>query len=334
MTNSSSQQPLRLALVGAGGLGRAWAQMIAAQQGARFVGIVDPLIGTDKASTWLADHAEVAQYNGMDKLVAAGVDAIVVTAFSTAHFEIIDRAIDDGLHVLVEKPFTTTMADAEKLVEKAAARGVTLMVSQNYRFFPGARMVRDIVADKRYGNVVAVAGQFWCDWPGKPYQHGMQHVMGLEMAVHHFDLSRSMFWAEPVGGCVREWQPADSQYAQGGAIEGLFDMQGPSGVFPFTYSGSLVGRAPRTPWPGLWRIEFDKETLVVDTVEGRYGLYRAHADGFEWLGRFDGDDMMFGVPLDHFVQCVRDGKEPWTSARDNLGTLKMALGAEIFGDKS
>ena len=64
--------------------------------------------------------------------------------------------------------------------------------------------------------------------------------------------SRAMFEAEPVGGFVREWQQAGSQYAQGGAIEAVFEMSSPHGAFPFTYSGSLVGKAPLTPWPGLW----------------------------------------------------------------------------------
>ena len=264
------------------------------------------------------------------KTITEEVDALIVTASSPAHAEIIRDGLDRGLHVLVEKPFTTSISEAEELVALAQLKGKILMVSQNYRFFPGATLIRDLVALGKFGDVAAVRAEFWCDWEGKIYQHQMQHVMGLEMAVHHFDLARAMFDAEPVAGWVREWRPAGSRFAGGDAIEALFDMAGPQGAFPFAYSGSLVGKAPRTPWPGHWRIEFDKETVVVDTVEGRYGVYRAHAHGFDWLGRFDDEGMLFNLPLAHFIECIISGKEPWSSGRDNLGTLRMALGAETF----
>ena len=205
------------------------------------------------------------------------------------------------------------------------------MVSQNYRYFPGATTMREIVADQRYGKIAAVACEFNLDWAGKPYQHGMQHAMGLEMAVHHFDMARALFDAEAVGGYVREWQQAGSQYAGGGAIEALFDMDGKAGAFPFTYSGNLVSKAPRTPWPGRWRFEFDTQTVLLDTFEGRYGLYASNVDHQEWIGPYDGPDMSFNLPLAHFLDCIGSGKEPWSSGRDNLGTMKMALGAEYFG---
>lgn len=331
MAADAGARPLRVALVGAGGLGRGWSQVILGEAGAELGAIVDPLVGTGRQSAWLADLAHVPQLASMAAARDRGLEAVVVTAFSTVHAEVIREALESGLHVLVEKPFTTTLAEAEALVTLAASRGRTLMVSQNYRYFPGVETIREIVRDRRHGAVRAVAGQFWCDWPGKPYQHGMSHVMGLEMAVHHFDLVRAMFDAEAVGGHVREWNPAYGRYAGGAALECVFDMDGAGGTFPFLYSGSLVGRAPRTPWPGVWRFEFDDETLVLDTVDGRYGLWRAHAEGHEWLGRFDGDDMMFDRPLAHFLAAIREGREPWSSGRDNLGTMRMALGAEVFG---
>lgn len=330
MSRVDRMTPLRVALVGAGGLGQRWANIIHAEPDADLRAFVDPLVGSDRQSAWLDDWPAVPRFTSIEAMPGE-IDAAVVTAQSTAHAVAIRAGLERGLPVLVEKPFATTMRDAEDLVALAAERGVTLMVSQNYRFFPGAALVQDLVKKKTYGAVAAAFGEFWCDWPGKPYQHGMRHVMGLEMAVHHFDLVRAIFEAEPIGGHVREWQQAGSQYAGGGAMEAIFDMAGPHGRFPFTYSGSLVGKAPRTPWPGLWRIEFDQQTLVVDTIEGRYGVYRAFAEGFEWLGRFDGDDMLLNLPFAHFVASLRDGREPWSSGRDNLGTLRMALGAETFG---
>ncbi|MGN6101176.1 MAG: Gfo/Idh/MocA family protein [Devosia sp.] len=332
MSEASAPAPLRVALVGAGGMGRPWSKVVLGQPKAKLVAFVDPLIGTERQSEWLAESPDVPRFTSLAAMTEPA-DAILVTAHSTVHAAIIREGLERGFHVIVEKPFVTTMKDAEDLVELAARRGRALMVSQNYRYFPGVALIRDIVADRRYGAIAAAYCGFWCDWAGKPYQHGMQHVMGLEMAIHHFDMIRAMFDADPVGGFVREWQQAGSQYAQGGAMEAVFELSGPTGQFPFTYSGSLVGKAPRTPWPGVWRLEFDRETLVVDTIEGRYGIYRAHAEGYEWLGPMDDADGWFAAPFAHFIDSVTAGKEPWSSGRDNLGSLKMALGGEFFGPR-
>jgi predicted dehydrogenase len=83
----------------------------------------------------------------------------------------------------------------------------------------------------------------------------------LEMAIHHFDLVRFMFSAEPVSGRIHEWNPRRSPYRMGGALEALFLMGSEGIAFPFTYTGSLVSTAPATPWGGLWRLEFDDGTL-------------------------------------------------------------------------
>jgi predicted dehydrogenase len=330
--DSNTNSPLRVALVGAGGLGHGWTKVIANQPGATLSAIVDPLVNTDRESPWVAaELGHLPKVADISLSEDIGLDAVVVTAFSTAHYDAVKKALERGLHVLVEKPFTTTMKDAEELVALAQDKGLTLMVSQNYRYFYGAARMREIIADERYGKIAAVFCEFNLDWAGKPYQHGMQHAMGLEMACHHFDMCRALFDAEPVGGYVREWQQAGSQYAGGGAIEALFDMAGPKGEFPFTYSGNLVSKAPRTDWPGRWRFEFDKQTVVLDTFEGRYGLYASNVDTQEWIGRYDGEDMSFNLPFQHFLDCLASGKEPWSSGRDNLGTLKMALGAEYFG---
>ncbi len=317
-------QPLRIVLLGAGALGRAWSKVIAAQEGARLCAVVDPLFGTATPPPVAPEWEGLPAARSLAELGDVPLDAAVVTAFSPAHVEAVRTALDHGLHVVVEKPFTTTLEDAQSLVALAEARGRTLMVSQNYRFFPGVATVRDLVRSKAHGRIRAVSGQFWCDWAGKPYQHAMRHVMALEMAIHHFDLVRALFDADARGGTVREWNPEPARFAGGGGLEALFDMDAPLGAFPFGYSGSLVGRAKTTPWPGLWRFEFDRATLVVDTIEGRYGLYHATADGFDWLGTF-GDEVGFAGSLAHFVDSLHAGREPWSSGRDNLGTMAMAL---------
>ena len=315
---------MNIAIVGAGGMGQAWRAALEHVPDTHVRAFVDPLIGTDKAAPWLGDYRDAAQVAALSALTGE-IDAVVVTALSPAHTDIVRAALERGYHVLVEKPFVTSLDDAQVLVALAAKQGKTLMVSQNYRFFPGAQWVKKIVEEGKYGEVRAVIGRFWCDWPGKPYQHKMLHPMALEMAIHHFDLVRAMFGANVLSGHMNEWNPTWSPYRMGGALEALFQMKNATTTFPFLYSGSLVGKAPRTPWGGLWRFEFDKATLVADVIDEQYGLFDATETGYEKLSPFGDDSMALGKSFAHFKACTETAQEPWSSGQDNLGTLAMAL---------
>lgn len=322
---------MNVAIIGAGGMGRAWTEMLERHGLAKVVAFVDPYIDSSRSIPWLGERSSTPIVSSINELDGRSVEAVVVTALSPAHYTVVDAALRHGFHVIVEKPFTTELAEAEKLVALADAAGLVLMASQNYRFFPGPQKIRSIVNDGEFGAVRAVIGQFWCDWPGKPYQHKMTHAMALEMAIHHFDLCRAMFSAEPEKGWVREWNPSTSPFASGGALEALFEMKSKTMAFPFLYSGSLVGKAPRTPWGGVWRFEFDRATLVADTLDGQYGLFRFDGESQELLTPFAGDGMMLEASFEHFAACIRQGTEPWSSGRDNLGTLRMVLDYGVPG---
>lgn len=317
---------LNIVLLGAGAIGHGWSRAIEAHPGAKLAAFVDPLIGTARAASWLQDHPQATKGVSLSELGDLNLDAAVVTTQSPAHVDAIRAALEHGLHVVVEKPFATTLEDAEALVALAAERGLTLMVSQNYRFFPGVATLRDIVAKQTYGRVRAVTGQFSYDWAGKPYQHEMEHITALEMSVHHLDLARAIFGAEAESGISIEWNPAGSQYKRGGGgQEALFVMNDGQGTFPFLYSGNLVGKSPNSEWGGNWRFEFDSATLVVERLEQGYGLYRAVGETYDYIGPFSADQG-FGPSLDHFVSAINGKTEPWSSGRDNLKTLKMAFG--------
>jgi predicted dehydrogenase len=316
---------MKVAIAGLGSLGKRWTEVLSHAPGINIVTFVDPLIGMDGIFPWLTDYPQIPQVQTLDALLDNKVDALVVTASSPAHAEIVQKALEFGLHVLVEKPFATQLPEARALVDLAREKGRILMVSQNYRFFPGVQTVRSMKKSGELGKVRAVIGQFWCDWPGKPYQHQMRHPMGLEMAIHHFDLVRAIFDANALSGQVQEWNPSRSPYHMGGALEALFTMGSPEFSFPFLYSGSLVTQGTRTPWGGIWRFEFDGGTVIADTVDGQYGLFHAKEGSYKFISNFADESMAFDKSFNHFYESIRNGKEPWSSGTDNLHTLAMAL---------
>ncbi len=318
---------MKIAIVGAGGMGRAWTHTIQAMAEAQVTLFVDPLIGSEREPAWIHQFPAVKKAPTLRDVAPGEVDAVIVTAASPAHDELITQALELGCHVLVEKPFTTTLASAQRVVEQAEKANLTLMVSQNYRFLDGTTYVRRLVEEGTYGALRSLSGRFHCDHPGRPYQQQMDHPMLLEMAIHHLDFARAVSGAEAITGNVVEWTSARSPYRMGGGVEALYVMEGSSGNFPFSYTGSLITNVPRTPWGGIWRFEFDETTVVVDVVDGRYGVYKGRDEQLEYLAPFEEDVIPALVRVfDHFATCVQSGQEPWCSGRDNLLTLRMALG--------
>src|SRR5262249_19551422 len=86
-------------------------------------------------------------------LASVEADAVLITASLLAHVRLALEALNAGKHVLLEKPFAPTVAEAQQVVETAAERERVLMISQNYRFFPAVQAVRALLREGRLGSI-------------------------------------------------------------------------------------------------------------------------------------------------------------------------------------
>jgi len=84
------------------------------------------------------------------------VDAVVVATSPATHSEIGLRALRAGKHVLVEKPLATSIAEAEQLVETAAANDAQLMVGHTFEYNAGVQHLRRIIEDGVLGRVLSI----------------------------------------------------------------------------------------------------------------------------------------------------------------------------------
>jgi predicted dehydrogenase len=139
-------EPLRIGIAGVGSLGRHHARVAAALDGAAVSGVFD----TDLARA-LAVGAEFSlpvRRTLADLLEAS--DAVVVATPTSSHHEVAAAALSAGRHVLVEKPITATLAEADDLIRKADARGVVLQVGHIERFNPAVEAALPHAAGARF----------------------------------------------------------------------------------------------------------------------------------------------------------------------------------------
>lgn len=99
---------LRAGLVGLGMMGRNHARVLASLEGVDLIAMADPASKVE-----LAGDAELL--SGVNELLARNLDYVVVAAPTAAHSEITEACAARGVHVLVEKPLTTDVEEAQRL---------------------------------------------------------------------------------------------------------------------------------------------------------------------------------------------------------------------------
>ncbi len=134
-----SAPPVRVAVVGAGYLGRFHAEKYTALDGVELVGIVD--VDTAKAAEVAAHCRSRAFGRHLDLL--GRVDAVSIVVPTPLHFAIAADCMRHGIDVLIEKPMTTTLAEARELIDIAESEGLILQVGHLERFNPAVLAVRE-----------------------------------------------------------------------------------------------------------------------------------------------------------------------------------------------
>jgi predicted dehydrogenase len=326
---------LRVLQVGLGGWGRDWAQRIIPEVAeVDVVGYVDP---DPNALARLRDAAPAASERCFLTLEHAiestKPDAVLVTATLPGHAPVTRAALGAGLHVLVEKPFAETTDVARQLVDLAAAQRKVLMVSQNYRFFPAARKVAQLVSEARLGKLHEVSIDFRRYSPGTVNGRGRHHFedqpLLVDMSIHHFDLLRLILDREPESIYCEAWNPGWTGFSGPSVAVASIDFGGDIVV---SYRGSWVSTGPVTPWSGEWRMDFE-HGQVLWTSRDDDGARRDRVV----LHKPDHKPRVIALPamsqtdrwgtLTEFVHAVREGREPECSGRDNLGTLGLVAAA-------
>ncbi|MBX0326326.1 Gfo/Idh/MocA family oxidoreductase [Oscillochloris sp. ZM17-4] len=327
--------PIRIVQVGMGGWGRDWAKMLAGRpelvEVAAYVDIAPEMLRLLQQEGGAPAERCFATLDAA--LAATDAEAVLVTAALGGHVPVAEAALAAGKHVLVEKPFAPSVAEAARLVAQAEAAGLALMVSQNYRFFPAAQAAAALVRGGELGPVGAVSLQFRRDANGREPGHShfsLRHPLLLDMSIHHFDLMRFVLGQEPTAVSCHAWNPAWSNFAEPAAASATITFDGGAVV---SYQGSWVSPASKTLWAGEWQIECaegviswtsrdDANTPEGEEVTVRRRGARARRVRLPDMAHWDRAGSMAA-----FAHAIRSGETPPSSGRENLGSIGLTFAA-------
>ena len=170
---------LRLAVVGAGRLGGFHARKLAASQEVELLAVVDPLPAARNRLAAECHTRALADYGSL----LGQLDAAVIAAPTRLHHKLALGFLRRGIHLLVEKPLASTLAEADELVELSRRHGAVLQVGHVERFNPAFAAALAHTAEPKYVEAVRAGG----------YTFRSTDVgVVLDLMIHDIDLVLSM----------------------------------------------------------------------------------------------------------------------------------------------
>jgi predicted dehydrogenase len=137
---------MRVAVIGVGHLGRHHARLLAALPGTTVAAVVD--VNASRGQQIAAQYGTTPYTDWHD--VLDKVDAVTIAVPTEVHAPIAEAFLAHGVHVLIEKPMTKTIAEADRLLAVAKDKGVTLAVGHTERFNPAVEHARPLLVAPRF----------------------------------------------------------------------------------------------------------------------------------------------------------------------------------------
>lgn len=318
--------PLKVVVVGAGAMGRAWLGAVEASPLVELGGIVDLDLEAAQASAASIGKPDLPVGAGTAALASdVGADAVINVTVPGAHHPVTTEALFAGLPVLGEKPVASTVAQGLSLAAAAEVTGQLFMVSQSRRY--NAQLFAAKAQAAGLGKLGILSVDFFKAPHFGGFREQMDHPLLLDMAIHQFDMARFLLDADPVSVFCEEFNPPWSWYRGDAAAVASFEMT--SGQ-RFIFNGSWCSPGQETSWNGAWRLGGEHGTVLWDgenppTSESSLMRTGSGVAGEQSAGSDLGAEVHGS--LREFVLALRTGAAPMGQVHGNILSLAMVEAA-------
>jgi len=177
-------EKIRTAVVGVGYLGQFHAEKYAQLENAELVAVVD--LDRERAAQ-VAEKVGARSCSDFREILGQ-VDAVSIVVPTHAHYEVAKAFLEKGVHVLLEKPITTTLAEADELIRIAAATKAVFQVGHLERFNPAVLALDGVVSKPGFIESIRIA-------PFKP--RGTDVNVVLDLMIHDIDIIQNIVGSKP-----------------------------------------------------------------------------------------------------------------------------------------
>jgi predicted dehydrogenase len=268
--------------------------------------------------------------NMADLLTAPDVDAVAIVTPVWTHFELAKAALENGKHVFVEKPFTSTARQAEELIELADRKRLKIMVDHTFVFNGAVRKIRELVDSGALGSL------YYFDSTRVNlglFQHDVNVIWDL--APHDLSIMDYIIKQKP-----------QALVATGGRhLNGLADLAFITVYFPGNVIAHLNvnwlspvkvrtcligGEQKMLVWNDLEvyeKIKVYDKGVQMTTKEGLHELMVSYRSGDVWAPKVEQTEAL-KVELEHFIDCILNDRVPFNDWAAGLRVVKLLEAAD------
>ncbi|HNP69473.1 MAG TPA: Gfo/Idh/MocA family oxidoreductase [Kouleothrix sp.] len=255
------------------------------------------------------------------------VDAVAIATPVFSHFDLALQALRAGKHVFVEKPFTTTSAQAEQLVEEAEKRQLTLMVDHTFVYTSAVRKIKELIDNGSTGKIY--------------YYDSVRVNLGLfqhdvnvlwDLAVHDLSIMDYLFERSPVtiaatGMAHVPGQPENLAYLTCYFDNDLIAHFHVNWLAPVKVRQTLIGGAQKMiVYDDIEMSEkikvYDKGITLSDNPADIYQLKVGYRAGDMWAPRLDNIEAL-QIEANHFADCIANKRKPLTDGTVGLRVVRI-----------
>jgi predicted dehydrogenase len=263
--------------------------------------------------------------NPADILTSPEIDAVAIVTPISHHFPLAKKALENGKHVFVEKPFTANTAEAEELIELAERKNLRIMVDHTFLFNSAVRKIREVIDSGTLGNL------YYYDSTRVNlglFQHDANVVWDL--APHDLSIIDYLIADGPEAIVA-----TGERHVNGNEDMAFITIYFPAKVIAHLNVNWLSPVKVRTTLIGgekkmlVWNdLEADEKIKIYDkgversSTNGEYDLRVSYRAGDLWVPRLEQVEAL-AHETKYFVDCVVSGETPINDGHAGLRVVQM-----------
>lgn len=307
--------PIPVAVVGAGNMGANHVRVYDELPEADIVEVVEP--DPENAAT-IREEYDVAVLDSVDKIQQATAASITVP--NELHRSTAETLIEQGLDVLVEKPLSLSIADAESVVTTAEKHNAILQVGHIEQFNPAVKVLEDLLKQQ---NIIALESHRL----GPFTEQLSEESVVFDLMIHDLDIVSSL-----TGSQVNRINAYGASPKSGTMDHAVAQMQFDNGVLGTLTASHVTHGKVRTlsvvTEESYITLDYQKQDITVQKtgVEGTTSLFDRSGYRSETITEspFIQTREPLKIELEHFLDCVKTRSEPKTNGAVGLEAVRLA----------
>lgn len=260
-----------------------------------------------------------------DITTSPDIDIVAVVTPVSTHFALAKKALENGKHIFVEKPFTFTSREAEELIELAEKKRLKIMVDHTFLFTGAVKKIKQLIDDKSLGKI------YYYDSTRVNlglFQHDVNVVWDL--APHDFSIMLYLLQEKPVSiiatGKSHVHQHENIAYVTVYFASSLIAHFNVNWLSPVKIRNTFIGGEKKMlVWDDISpdeKIKIYDKGVDVKNVEGIYNLLVSYRSGDVWVPKIDAEEAL-KVECGYFVNCINNNQTPINDGITGLQVVKM-----------